>query len=210
MGVKYLFSFCVFLIFALKAQSSIIDFGVKGPQYEISEKDFYAMVQKKLKDLRQKNIKQQLTKSIYGSLKANINISTCSENQEDYIEEDYMVAPMDVILPSGEILAKKGERVAIPKSVHLPDAELCLVDGDNEDEMIEDINLLYKQNHKCSFLLNNYSVANFKKQFPQVRNVYILDKSITKRFRINCLPTRIELKGNTVGHYFIKKGRSDG
>ena len=193
----------------LNAKSSLIDYGVKGVQYEIAEEDFYEMVQKKLKDLKVQNIKKQLTENIYRSLKSNIDISACVKDQQDYIENDYVIAPIDVVLPSGEVLAKKGESITIPKNIHLPDVELCLIDGTNESKMIDDINHLYEQNHKCNFVLNNYSISDFKKKFPQVNNVYILDNSIVKRFRVSCLPTRIELRGNIASHYFIRKDENE-
>lgn len=209
MRKSLLFFFVTLVLFATSGQSTIIDYGIKGTQYQIKEEDFNKMVQRKLKKLRIQKVKKELTENIYESMKSNVSISSCTKNSNDYVEKDYIIAPIDVILPSGEILAKKGERISVPANSYLPDAELCIVDGTNEDQMVDDINSLYKQNSKCNFILNNYSVLDFKKKFPQVKHVYILNDSIVKRFRIGCIPTRIELKNDTVGHYFIRRGKNE-
>jgi len=202
-----------FLMFLLLVSTSvfahIVDFGVHGPQYKINEVDIEELIEKNTRELNSSLVKGVLKDNIQSSLISKINISTCSENQKDRSDNDYLIAPIDVILPDGTVLSKKGNKIFLSSNTILPDVDLCIVDGTNEEQMIEDINQFYQKNHNCSFVINRYSLEKFKKKFPQVKNAYILNEALVKRFHVDCLPVWIHLHRNKIEHLYLHGVKND-
>ena len=194
----------VFLFLAKILFASVVDFGVQGKEYPIEEEDYRITMQKKLDAIPPKKINALLKKNITNSMISNNNIGECKQSKV-YSLKDYVIAPFDAYDNTGKLLYKQGDKIFVPKNINAPDFSMCIVDGKDEDAMIDDINYLHSLHHDCNFILNNYSVEKFTREFPSVKKVYILNKAVIERFKVNCYPTIIEERKNIITHREISK-----
>lgn len=192
--------FLISLFFCVNAYSKIYDFGVQGAEYNITEVDYRVVLKKRLHDLNKTKLKNDIYESIDNLLISEMDIGQCLKDSSTK-SEYFVKAPQDVELPNGKFLIRKGQKITIPKDKHLPDAHFCIVDGKDEDEMVNDINSLFSiYGKECVFVLNNYSIKKFKKNYPTVKRVYLLNKQFIKSFHLDCYPAHIGLVGSYIYH----------
>ena len=112
------------------------EFGVMGHSYSVKEQSFLLMIKNRLAEidieLEQQKMQETAIKYIKSPKRVN-HINKATENKIFYWDPSYMIIE-DILLPSGEVLHKKG-KIINPLDYMDFDRIMLFIDGELQEEL---------------------------------------------------------------------------
>ena len=167
---------------------SLEDLGTYGSTVVIKEKNFMDSIRDKSKDLNATLIKEQLVQGENDYLTVKEIVPTCSKTDiRDFIPT--FIAPTDVILPNGTVVARAGETI---KTLELMKKNNIKIDKymmfiDVTDEIQVQLSYMYK-NQGLVFVTKG-SIKEYERRTKV--QTYRADKQSIEKFNVKCSPSLI-------------------
>jgi len=174
------------------------DFGVCGKQYDITEPDMYEIIIKGVQEFQSKENLEKLKEQVKEIVKKKATFKTdkqyCSRTYEYPWHDDIYTYKEDIKNPFGRIIKHKGEKSLVPAIQG--ERALCFVDGKNWKSLINQVKFMQKEtNGKCIYIVQNRDVRDLWKKFNGY-DFYPGSENILERFKVECLPAIIKMKGS--------------
>lgn len=181
--------------------SAVEDLGTFGGTHSIREKNFMDEVEQKAKDINKTKLTQEFHKSAQEQYQVNTSISLCTKTTTREFEPTFIV-PTDVVMPSGKIIARAGERVntleLMKKNNITFNKYLIFIDVDNEAHV--KLSRFYKDKGVIFTANGNMDKYEQKAKMPSFK----ADDLILEKFNINCYPSIVKQNGNKLTVYEYK------
>jgi hypothetical protein len=200
----YKIAACAAVLFATHTFSSeeIIDYGVRGEQYEITDKNFLQLVQERIKESDFSEVKSTAKKNIEKHFIVKNDILSCQkDNTRNHIP--MVTFDKDVILPTGEVMATKGDK-NILEILPAPLGKYVFF-LNVENELERDFISKYSIDDSSSLVLvlnGDMSILRNNKI-----NAQKATKDLIKIFDVKCSPSIAIQQGNqfVIQEYFLEK-----
>jgi conjugal transfer pilus assembly protein TraW len=136
--ISYIKKLYLFGLISLGSNFSIMakEFGVMGHSYSVAEQSFLLMIKNRLAEIdiesEQKKMRETAIKYIKSPKRVN-HINKATENKIYYWDPSYMIIE-DILLPSGEVLHKKG-KIINPLDYMDFDRIMLFIDGEDQSQI---------------------------------------------------------------------------
>lgn len=136
--ISYIKKLYLFGLITLGSNFAIMakEFGVMGHSYSVKEQSFLLMIKNRLAEidieLEQKKMRETAIKYIKSPKRVN-HINKATENKIFYWDPSYMIIE-DILLPSGEVLHKKG-KIINPLDYMDFDRIMLFIDGEDQSQI---------------------------------------------------------------------------
>ncbi|MDD3466473.1 MAG: hypothetical protein PHE67_04910 [Campylobacterales bacterium] len=200
----YKIAACAAVLFATHtfALEEIIDYGVRGEQYEITDKNFLQLVQERISESDFSEVKSSAKKNIEKAFIVKNNLPTCQkDNTRNHVP--IVTFDKDVLLPTGEIIATKGVKNILEMLPAPLGKYVFFLNVENELE--RDFISKYSIDDSSSLVLvlnGDMSILRNNKI-----NAQKATKDLIKIFDVKCSPSIAIQQGNqfVIQEYFLEK-----
>ncbi len=178
----------IFLHISIIISADVVDFGIHGKQYKISERNANELVKEKLKELDYKKIEEKIDKEIESLKVSRVKIKT-SMQDITVTSKDLYKAKWDIRDIDGSLLYAKGDYIptTLPKGVQM---ELCFVDGSLLKGVVDEVVASFGK--KCKYFVNKKNIDVFAKEYGvEAYPMGGQNAPYLARYKVDVLPTKI-------------------